>query len=335
MSKPSIFIEKPVGKEAADLAREHFPAGSNGKRGKAASTVNALAHMYEIAKETWPITGRGIGYRLLNRGVIATMANMDAVYAQLVAAREEGLIPWDWIVDETRELEIETSYATKKAAYETLLYNYRHPLWESQEYDCEIWSEKGTVRGLIKEVLDEFRLGFRVFHGYTSATCLYEVATELKRPLVALYVGDHDPSGCDMREQDIPARLERYSNMGDATDTVDFRVIALTMEQIDQHRLPSISIKEGNGSKRGDPRSPQYKKRNGTRCWELDALDPRTLRDILKREVEALIDWDAWNEAKEEERTAKRGFEGAVRKWAEVDDPLLDEIRDAIRWGSP
>jgi hypothetical protein len=79
MGKSSIFTEKPVGQEALDLAREHFPVGSNGKRGKAGATLNALAHMYEIAKETWPITGRGVGYRLLNRHVIATMGDMGAV----------------------------------------------------------------------------------------------------------------------------------------------------------------------------------------------------------------------------------------------------------------
>jgi hypothetical protein len=160
MAKASVFIEKPVGQEALDLAREHFPAGSNGKRGKATSTLNALAHMYEIAEQTWPITGRGVGYRLLNRGVITTMADMGNVYGQLVEAREAGLIPWDWIVDETRDLEIGVCYASKKAAYESLLYNYAHPLWLGQPYDCEIWSEKGTVRGLIKSILDEYRLGF-------------------------------------------------------------------------------------------------------------------------------------------------------------------------------
>jgi hypothetical protein len=323
VAKSSIFNEKPVGQEAIDLARKHFPVGSNGKRGKASATLNALAHMYEIAALTKPITGRGVGYRLLNRGVIATMADMPSVYEQLVEAREKGLIPWWWIVDETRELEIGTSYASRRSAYETLLYNYAHPLWLSQPYDAEIWSEKGTVRGLIKEILDEYRLGFRVFHGYTSATSIYEIATEIDRPLVALYVGDHDPSGCDMRESDIPKRLEKYGAENDSK--VDFRVIALTLDQVREHNLPSIQAKPK------DPRYSEYKKKHGTACWELDALDPRTLRAILKREVEALIDWDAWNAAKDEERNAKRDFEGAVRNWAGI-DPLMAEIKDALRW---
>jgi hypothetical protein len=326
MPKSRVFNEKPVGDDALELARDHFPAGSNGKRGKAAATINALAHMYEIAAETWPITGRGVGYRLLNRGVIATMADMAAVYEQLVEAREAGLIPWDWIVDETRDLEIRTSYKDRKTAYETLLYNYRHPLWRSQPYDCEIWSEKGTVRGLIKEVLDEYRLGLRVFHGYTSATCLYEVASEIRRPLIALYVGDHDPSGCDMRESDIPERLKRYGEMVEMEAEVDFQVVALTMDQIRRHDLPSIDAKPK------DPRHKQYVKKHGSKCWELDALDPRQLRQILRDAIEPLIDTDTWDEAKDAERNAKREFEGAVRKWAAVEDPLSDEIQDAMRW---
>ena len=141
--------------------------------------------------------------------------------------------------------------------------------------------------------------------------------------MVALYVGDHDPSGCDMRENDIPNRLERYGNGG---HEVDFRVIALTMEQIIEHDLPSIPAKPK------DPRHDVYVKAHGSKCWELDALDPRTLRDILKRKVEALIDWDSWNEAKEVERDWKRGFEAHLRRWAGIQDPLFDEIQDAIRW---
>ena len=252
------------------------------------------------------------------------MADMPAVYNQLVEARENDLIPWDWIVDETRDLEIGVSYASKKAAYETLLYNYAHPLWLDQKYNVEIGSEKGTVRGLIKEVLDEYRLGFLVFHGYTSATCAYEVATSITRPLIALYVGDHDPSGCDMRERDLPERLEKYGAENEYD--IDFRVIALTKDQTTEHNLPSIQAKPK------DPRYKPYVEKHGAKCWELDALDPRQLRDILKREVEALIDWEVWNASKDAERDAKRGFEGAVRKWAAVDDPISDQINDAMRW---
>ena len=103
-------------------------------------------------------------------------------------------------------------------------------------------------------------------------------------------------------------------------------MVALTPEQISEHSLASIAAKPS------DSRFKDYVKRHGTSCWELDALDPRTLREILKEKVEALIDWDAWARAKDQERDAKREFEGAIRRWAGVEDPIGDEIQDAMRW---
>ena len=58
-------------------------------------------------QECEPITGRGVGYKLFTAGLIPSMGrnDMQRVYRLLKEAREEGIIPWDWIVDETRELE--------------------------------------------------------------------------------------------------------------------------------------------------------------------------------------------------------------------------------------
>ena len=57
--------------------------------------------MKKIAEETRPITGRGIGYKLFAAGLIPSMAEKEIskVYRDLVNAREDGIIPWDWIVD--------------------------------------------------------------------------------------------------------------------------------------------------------------------------------------------------------------------------------------------
>ena len=39
-----------------------------------------------------------------------------------------------------------------------------------------MWSEKGTIRGVLKPVLDEYGVGFRVMHGFGSATEVHDVA---------------------------------------------------------------------------------------------------------------------------------------------------------------
>ena len=79
----------------------------DGRRGMGQRSLDLINAMYAIGETAQPITGRGIGYKLFAAGLIPSMARreMQRVYRLLTEARERGIIPWDWIVDETRELE--------------------------------------------------------------------------------------------------------------------------------------------------------------------------------------------------------------------------------------
>src|SRR6516165_9141195 len=69
--------------------------------------------------------------------------------------------------------------------------SYRRDYWQQQATRVEIWSEKGTVRGTLAPVLEEYGVTFRVMHGYSSATAVRQIADETaNRPIIALYVGD-------------------------------------------------------------------------------------------------------------------------------------------------
>ncbi len=79
-------------------------------RGKAKRSLDLIEAMHAKAKAAQPITGRGIGYKLFTNKpapLISSMGNndMQRVYRLLKEAREDGTIPWEWIVDETRKLE--------------------------------------------------------------------------------------------------------------------------------------------------------------------------------------------------------------------------------------
>src|SRR5262249_27036065 len=136
--------------------------------------------------------------------------NMNAVYYALKVAREDGTIPWHWIVDETRGLELISTWKNPRQCADGFF--YRRNLWQTQPKQVEVWSEKGTVRGVIEPVLDRLGVGLRVVHGFTSATEVYDACNNGVdgRPLVALYIGGHDPSGLCMSEQDLPARIKEY-----------------------------------------------------------------------------------------------------------------------------
>jgi hypothetical protein len=76
-------------------------------RGKSRASLDLIRAAYEILESIQPASVRAVCYQLFNRRVIPDMSlsSTRRVGAQLVYAREHELIPWEWIVDETREAE--------------------------------------------------------------------------------------------------------------------------------------------------------------------------------------------------------------------------------------
>ncbi len=44
---------------------------------------------------------------------------------------------------------------------------YQKNRWLDQDTHIELWSEKGTVRGLLAPVIDKYQIPFRNMHGFT------------------------------------------------------------------------------------------------------------------------------------------------------------------------
>src|SRR5689334_14282988 len=115
-----------------------------GGRGRAQRSLDLIQAMYDIAEASQPITGRGVGYKLFSLGLIPSMGrnDMQTVYRLLKEAREEGSIPWDWIVDETRTLEKTPSWDDPDDYMHTMVTDYRRDFWQQQPKRVEVWSEK-------------------------------------------------------------------------------------------------------------------------------------------------------------------------------------------------
>lgn len=167
-------------------------------RGKARHSLELIKAARAILAEIQPATVRAVCYRLFTMEIIDSMSKVETnrVSRQLTDARERGWIPWPWIVDETREAERVQSWRDPAAFVATVQRAYRRDHWALQPSRVEVWSEKGTVRGTLAPVLEEYGVTFRVMHGYASATTVYQVTEERKRdtrPLVVFYVGDWGP----------------------------------------------------------------------------------------------------------------------------------------------
>jgi hypothetical protein len=276
-------------------------------RGRAKSSLDLIEAMYDAAEAAQPITGRGIGYKLFTTGLIASMSrnDMQKVYRLLKEAREEGTIPWEWIVDETRSLERVSTWSNPEEYARCVAQSYRRDFWDQQPIRVEVWSEKGTIRGVLAPVLDEYAVGFRVMHGFSSATSVHDVADDNDgRELIALYVGDYDPSGLFMSQEDLPSRLADYDG-----HHVDVRRIALTRAQV--VGLPSFPATD----KRKDPRYGWFVRDYGQRCWEIDAMDPNDLRDCVEEAIKDLIEPEAWERCEIVNDAEQESLKTILEKW--------------------
>ena len=230
------------------MTAEYFETGSKMPRGRgmAQKSVDLIEAMRMITERAQPITGRGVGYKLFTAGLIASMerSEMQRVYRLLKEAREQEIIPWDWIVDETRELEIVSAWDDPDQYTDCVIRGYRRDYWNQQPVRIEVWSEKGTVRGILRPVLDEYGVGFRVMHGFGSATEVHGVAQDDDgRPLIAFYVGDWDPSGLRMSEHDLPKRLPKYDG-----HHVLLKRIALTRDDLNRPSVLPSSRQENRSA---------------------------------------------------------------------------------------
>lgn len=275
-------------------------------RGRAAASVEMIEVMEEILDEIQPTTVRSVCYQLFNRKLIPDMskASTNKVGRLLREAREEGTIPWDWIVDESREAESIAQWSSAEQRIRQAVRNYRRDYWQDQDCVVEVWSEKGTIRGTLAPVLNKYGITFRVMHGFASATVMNDIAEmtqDAEKPLYVLYVGDYDPSGLYMSEVDLPARLDRYG--GEA----DIERIALTRDDVEIGDLPWFPASD----KTGDPRYKWFILKHGSKCWELDAMNPNDLRQRVEEAINYHIDRELWDHAIEVEKAeveSMRGF---------------------------
>ncbi len=294
-------------------------------RGKSRRNIDLIAASSVILSDIQPATVRAVCYQLFTRKLIASMAKNETnkVSTQLRDAREAGIIPWEWIVDETREPERINAWENPAAFVESVKRSYRRDRWALQPERVEVWSEKGTIRGTLAPVLDDFGVTFRVMHGYGSSTALHQAAADSNsdaRRLTVLYVGDWDPSGMHMSEVDLPDRLARYG----AAITIER--VALTEAHVTAGDLPSFQAdtKKGTKKKKGDPRYAWYVNRYGRRCWELDALSPVLLRDAVESAIVERLDITAWNRAGVAEAAEQESLTSILSTWPGISGPASE-----------
>lgn len=245
----------------------------------------------------YTLTLRQLYYQLVSRDLIANKQKEYSRLGSIVSdARLAGLISWDSIEDRTRNIQKNSHWDSPEQIVKAAINSYRIDRWENQPYHVEVWIEKDALIGVISRICRQLDVTHFSCRGYTSASEMWKAGYyRLKHAIhndktpVIIHLGDHDPSGIDMT-RDIAERLALFSG-----HPVEVNRIALNRDQIDLYNPPP------NPAKLTDSRADGYIQLHGYSSWELDALDPDVLSNLVEEAVLELRDPDLWDEMIEEE----------------------------------
>lgn len=261
------------------------------------STINAILDNYEA--QGYDLSLRQLYYQLVARNLIENTEKSYKNIGNLVSdARLAGLIDWNMIRDRGRVTSHSSHCESVSSVVRSSKYGFKVDMWARQNNYVEVMVEKQALEGVLEPVCYELDIPFSANKGYSSSSAMYEAskrfidAAQQGKSLRVLYLGDHDPSGIDMT-RDVDDRFQLFiSGTFDEGDERGHTVnrLALNMDQVRKFKCPK------NPAKLTDTRANDYIRKFGASSWELDAVEPATLAQLVKDAVNNLIDRDIWGE---------------------------------------
>ena len=195
--------------------------------------------------------------------------------------REDELVPWDDIVDETREVFDYTGSATVAADLLRCVNGAVLDPWGGQV--PFILTESRSLAGVLRAQCSDYRCCIASTNGQVGGFLHTKVAPLLSEGDRIGYLGDYDLAG-----NDIEANTRRV--LESLVGELDWLRLALTRRQVEQYNLPIITkvdrrFKNGGGEHEAVETEAlsQTLIVSLVRTW-LDELLPQPLETVLVRE---------------------------------------------------
>lgn len=186
-----------------------------------------------------------------------------------------------------------------------------------------LWCEAAGMVPQLERVAAPFGVGVYSSGGFDSLTDKHRIGREWSSTAITvLHLGDHDPSGVhcfSALEEDVVAFARHYGG-GD----IEFVRLAVEPEQARQYGLPSAP-----------PKATDRRSFDGNETWQLEALDPHDLAEIVRGAIEARLDRALYGRVLAEEEHARQGRAFPVRlQWRPRPmSGLAPNVAVAPAWG--
>jgi hypothetical protein len=224
-----------------------------------------------------PTSIRFVFYELEQRGVIskvrtgARRSDQDLADA-ITDLRDRGIVPWDWIADETRSVSQWSTAPTIRDGVIEAVETVRIDRWTDQAAPLII-TESRSLAGVLDTLAYSYAVPITSCNGQTQGHLVNEVAPVYRDGRRVLYLGDMDLSGGHI-EQNVRSVLVREEGLPELWER-----LAITREQIAERSLTPI-LKTDR----------RYKDNGGQhQAWEAEALTQATIVEIVRTRLDALL----------------------------------------------
>jgi hypothetical protein len=219
----------------------------NSKAGRLQRACLALLLEHQ-ADGAIPTSGRFVFYELEQRGVIPKSYLDDQgrkrprqpsgdVADALTHLRQHDIVPWAWIVDETRSVAT-WQYAPTVAAYVAgAVSRARIDLWAGEPPPL-LLCESRSLAGVLRDVAATYLVGLAATNGQVGGFLHTDVAPILQDDRQVLYLGDLEPGAAG---EQIEANTRRVLEQSAA---LRWERLALTDTQVEQHGLAGLAIEK-------------------------------------------------------------------------------------------
>jgi hypothetical protein len=284
--------------------------------------LDAIKQVLEDRKDFWPLSDRQIHYALMNAPPLRHGSKPKSRYANdrhsygdlcdlLTRARLAKLIPFHAIADETRPVmtwQVHREPGTFiRSELEGLLKGYWRDLLQSQPNHLEMLVEKNTVAKIVETVCSRYCIPLTSGRGYCSLPPRWNMAQRYRKSgkdkLILLIVSDFDPDGEAIAESFARSMRDDFG-----IANLHPMKVALTSEQVEEFGLvPEMEAKTGS------KQHAKFVAKFGTHTWEVEALPPEQLQELLEDAIQSVLDLDAFERECEAERLDAQRLEGVRR----------------------
>jgi hypothetical protein len=181
-----------------------------------------------------PTNSRFLAYELIQRDVLKKQNEKGArrgdqvLHEALTHLRKAGIIPWEWISDETRSLSDYAGWRSFPDWATTMVKYIRIDPWKGRA--PLVLTESRSLSGVLDNLARRYAVKLAATNGQVGGFLHTDIALELKPADQVLYCGDWDWQGGQI-ERNTRAVLERLVG-----GELDWKRIALTEEQVNDKR---------------------------------------------------------------------------------------------------